>query len=70
MNKKLLKTNGCHAVFAKKCSFGYDSQCDIAISASAHIVKVSTDISPVTGQQFAYNAMGLLNVLKIWQTTL
>jgi len=65
MNKKLLTTNGCHAAFAKKCSFGYDSQCDIATCASGHFVRVSTDISPVTGQLFAYNAIGLLTVSKI-----
>ena len=65
MNKKLLKTNGCHAVFAKKYSFGYDSQCDIATFASGHFVRVSTEISPVTGRLFAYNAIGLLNVSKI-----
>ena len=61
MKKKLLKITGYHAAFAKKYSFEYGSQCDIAIYASGHFVRASMVASPGGDEQFACNAIGPLN---------
>ena len=51
--KKLLKTNGYHAVFVRKHSCEYGTQCDIATCASGRFARANTGSSPGMGLLFA-----------------